>query len=609
MESNRSTSKRVFNWLRKPSFEWLRRKSIRYILLTPWLLVILYFAIVSTSVGLIVRHHLEGYTTELADLKTAAIDTTLGTLKANLRQAIDYQRYSDYFRGLLVNRNFFDLNYSLKRTADGFALPGYILTELDGSIIASNYNDLYDQKELVKLASYVNEHDFTEGYGKLYKESSCQFAASIIRTLDNKPSSVLVYIGYVANNIGYLNGHKMQQQVDFITFDYNKFVCSTDTNIVTATLTPEIIAATDKLQNWIGEYKVNDEIGYIVSAIPMKEYDSDENLSTMLICIDDNIVRAPINKIRLILIFSVLGAIIIILLVIYVTNNYITRPVKHLTQVVQTIATGDLSHSVTDMTSGIEIVTLNRGINAMQENIRSVVSPIVNNNRLMINTINQLSAASSAISEAANSQAASLEEISASMEEMEANIQNNTANSVETNKMSEGISNLIKDLGESSQKSYDAINNIAENIADINKLVQQTNILALNAAIEAARAGEQGKGFAVVAKEVGRLAGQTHDTAGAITETANESIKESEIAFQNVQDLLPQIEHIASLIREITAASVEQNSGVGQVNSAINELNTVTQSNAASAEELAASTHELQKILHLISNSTKIFKI
>lgn len=601
--------RRLIAWLKNPSFNWLRRKSIRYILLAPWLLVIFYFIIVSVSVGTIVRHHLEGYTTELAHLKTAAIDTTLGTLKANLRQAIDYQRFSDYFRGLAINRHFFDLNYSLKRTADGFALPGYALIEFDGSIIASNYNDLYDHKELSKLAAYVKEHDFVEGFAKLYKESSCQFAASVIRTPDNVPNSIVLYLGYIANNINYLNGHKMQQQVDFITFDHNKFVCSTDTNIVTATLTPEIITATDSLKNWIGEYKVNEDIGYIVSALPMKEYNSNDNLSTLLICIDDDIIRAPINKITILLILSVIGAIILILLVIYVTNNYITRPIKHLTSVVQTIATGDLSRKVEDMTSGREIVTLNRGVNTMQENIRNVVTPIVQNNHVMINTINQLSAASSAISEAANSQAASLEEISSSMEEMEANIRNNTSNSVETNKISEGLSSLIQDLGGSSQKSYDAINNIAQDIAAINKLVQQTNILALNAAIEAARAGEQGKGFAVVAKEVGRLAGQTHETAGAITETANESIKESEIAFKNVQDLLPQIQQIANLIKEITAASVEQSSGVGQVNSAINELNTVTQSNAASAEELAASTHELQKILHLISNSTNIFKI
>ncbi|MDO4462124.1 MAG: methyl-accepting chemotaxis protein [Bacteroidia bacterium] len=599
--------------MKLPSFitkhlERIRNRSLRFILLTPWLIVIFYFILSSQGIGLIMKSHLTEYSSSLVHKKMESVEATINEYTANLRKAVDYQRYSDYFKGLTAEMRFYDLQYSLKRTADGFGIPGFAVMSMDGDVTASHDKADFDREELANLVEWVKVHDYTEGFAHLYPNAYCQFAAAIVRR-DEVPAAIVLYIGYSSDNLNFLNQYKTQHQVECITYDNKSFICSTDSLVTSAVLHPDMVEALfDKQVVWEGEYEASGET-FIAAAKPFKKYDSGATVSTLLLGVDDSIVTAPLTKIRTLILISILGAMLLVLFVIWITNEYITRPIKYLTQVSQVIATGNLGHHIEDKVSVSEVVALNRSLNDMKHHIRDVVAPIVDNNETIVNTINQVSASSADMSASANRQAASLEEISSSMEEMGANIQNNMNHAVETNKISENISRLIQDLGVSSKKSFDAINNIAENIIAINELVKQTNILALNASIEAARAGEQGKGFAVVAKEVGYLANETHDTADGITLTANSSISEAEVAYKNVTDLLPKIEQVVSLIKEIATASVEQNSGVAQVNSAILELNNVTQSNAATAEELAANAHELQRILHTIAESVKVFRL
>jgi methyl-accepting chemotaxis protein len=93
---------------------------------------------------------------------------------------------------------------------------------------------------------------------------------------------------------------------------------------------------------------------------------------------------------------------------------------------------------------------------------------------------------------------------------------------------------------------------IVTRIDVVEEIARQTNLLALNAAIEAARAGE--------------LFGQ----------------------------MAPEIEQTANLLKEIVAASAEQESGAEQINHAISQLDAVIQTNATAAEELATISEQMQ---------------
>lgn len=169
---------------------------------------------------------------------------------------------------------------------------------------------------------------------------------------------------------------------------------------------------------------------------------------------------------------------------------------------------------------------------------------------------------------------------------MGASIKQNMDNAKEGTATSGQVEQEMQGVQEAFEKTSESMHTIQDRVAVVSDIARKTNILAINAAIEAARAGEYGRGFAVVADEVRRLADLSAKAALEIQNLSVNSIGAVEQMGSTLRATLPGVQRITSVVREIAAASDEQNSGIMQVNTALAQLAQVTSSNASSSEEL-----------------------
>lgn len=512
------------------------------------------------------------------------------------------------FAATAATRDRANMRQDLERRTSGAGASGYIFTDMLGNVIVSSY--IFDEgDESLRGAAEHARQVGVFSSSRVLDGILVDYSAGVVNDADGNPVGVVFVIGLISNHENARDVGRGQMGAATYVFVGDHCIASSEdgADLKQIRLDTAIYDATvNRREQWVGVSEMLGQRNYI-GALPSVAYDGKVS-GVVLFVGESGQTNAILENTHFFMPVMLVVIIILLSFLLFRVYHRITKPIRRLKENLVLIAGGDLTGKILIGKACNEITALADGVRQMEERIRSVLDPIRTSAQSLVNSANQMSGASESLADAANRQAASLEEVSSSMEQMESNIQQNTDNSVHANRLTGEVAQMMTRLSISSKDSIEAINNIARNISGINDLVSQTNILALNASVEAARAGEHGLGFGVVAKEVGRLAEQTHDTADNINRTAAASISESEEAFRQVNDLMPQVEKMTALIQEITSASLEQNQGVQQVNSAITELNRSTQQNAASAEEIAASSVAMKEQIDRLNDAISVFK-
>ena len=183
----------------------------------------------------------------------------------------------------------------------------------------------------------------------------------------------------------------------------------------------------------------------------------------------------------------------------------------------------------------------------------------------------------------------------------------------------QAMSTVIGNLGDQSQK----IGTIVDTISAIS---EQTNLLALNAAIEAARAGEHGRGFAVVADEVRKLAEQSREAAGEISQLIVAIQQDTENAVAAMHDGVNQVtdgtkavdgagesfRQISSMVDEVASSSrsmenvvQDLTTGTERIKEAVTKINDMSRKVADEAQTVSAATEEQTASMHEIADASR----
>ncbi len=233
-----------------------------------------------------------------------------------------------------------------------------------------------------------------------------------------------------------------------------------------------------------------------------------------------------------------------------------------------------------------------RDVSSIVESVSAAATEMHTTSESMAATANQTSENSRTASEAADQATERVNSVVSKADNLNTAIQDVAAEAQKSSRIArqavddaESTNNRVQGLAQSAEE-------IGQVVQVINDIASQTNLLALNATIEAARAGEAGKGFAVVADEVKKLANQTSEATGNISnqiQTVQSATQETASAIQGIVDTIQEMDAIAG---RIDTQLQEQGSAAESMTSDSHAAATHTQETSEAVSRAAAGADE-----------------
>ncbi len=295
---------------------------------------------------------------------------------------------------------------------------------------------------------------------------------------------------------------------------------------------------------------------------------------------------------------------------------------------------GEISHilaSISEGNLGVEtkqqyvgdFLSIKESLDSILDKLNSTMEQIVESASFVSNGSEQMAIGAQSLSQGAVEQASTIENFERVIGDIAGQVEETAGKVAQANDQIDLVSGQIMESNRKMHEMIDAMREIDTNSNEIEKIIKtieniafQTNILALNAAVEATRAGEAGKGFAVVASEVRSLAEQSSEASRSTAELIGRSIQSVKHGTQIANETAEQLQAVVSGAQEIVEktdwiakASNVQAESVSHIQEQIGQISCVVQTNSATAQQSAATSEELSSQAGLLKAMTDMFRL
>lgn len=346
------------------------------------------------------------------------------------------------------------------------------------------------------------------------------------------------------------------------------------------------------------------------------------------------VVLADLVGLRnLMIIFSIISILVLCVLIERVTHVVI-RPVKEMTRVITSMASGDFTVSM-KVKGNDEIAVMGHSVEHFIASMKEMIRQMGHVSDRLEKQAGSSKNVSGEMNSAANIQSQSMTELNATVDQLSVSVNEIAQNATQlagivadTKEDSDKVEDKMRTTVEVSEKgkadmesvgnalhnieisihnleeAVDKVGTASGEIVDIIKLIgdiaEETNLLSLNASIEAARAGEAGRGFAVVASQIGVLAKNSADSVAHITSLINEinglvddAVKQGRSSASDIESSADLIHTAVDTFDQIFQNIQETSHLIEGVVEKINQVDQVATNVAAISEEQAASSDEI----------------